>query len=104
MRRYDPYVLLGRQASMPPFTDGNFEETKWYPLRTKAICSLLTSQENAGRTGRTPDPRSMCWKPPRQIRKLRILIRTIDDNAACIQCGLVQRLQEPDAGVCGISG
>ena len=32
---------------MPPFTDGNFEETKWYPLRTKAICSLLTSQENA---------------------------------------------------------
>jgi hypothetical protein len=31
---------------MPPFTDGNFEETKWYPVRTKAICSLLTSREN----------------------------------------------------------
>src|SRR5579863_10427059 len=50
MRRYDPYVLLGRQARLPPFTDGNFEETKWYPVRDKTICSILTSAENAGST------------------------------------------------------
>ncbi len=35
---------------MPPFTDGNFEEIKWYPVQDKTICSLLISEENAGST------------------------------------------------------
>jgi hypothetical protein len=42
---------------MPPFTDGNFEETKWYPVRTKAICSLLTSRENVAQKRETQDSR-----------------------------------------------
>jgi hypothetical protein len=35
---------------VPPFTDGNFKEIKWYPPRDETICSILTSEENAGST------------------------------------------------------
>src|ERR1051326_1459416 len=33
---------------MPPSPYGKFHETRWYPVRNKTFCSLLTSHEKAG--------------------------------------------------------
>jgi hypothetical protein len=41
---------------MPPFTDGNFEEIKWYPLRHETICSILTTERRWIRTEKRRKP------------------------------------------------